>query len=842
MSEQTKPDHNKVVQLNPDRNAERNGTLPHVALTRLPAPMHAVRDKARQQLQGLLRELFDRADDALFELADKAGNNHEQNLYFDSMREVRIRRRAMEAAFFRSIDISFAQLLDQNAYRDESATDAQEFSIDELSLVKNDELEEMVATESMVNKANEQFAEPIQHLILRIGHLVPVKVYQKNNPVGADVICSAFTDAAKTVNIDVKAKLVLFKLFDNLVMVKLGGVFQSLNQLLIDANIMPSLKAGVRAKSPTQATTKQHYGANNESGNYREAASGELANTGYDEQANQVLHTLRDLLGSRRAPNSGAGEELASQDLMHILSQAQHHNMGSSAIPMSAAPLNLRDMLNQLLREQQQKPQAINQVDDDVINLVSMMFEFILDDRNLAAPMKVLLGRLQIPMVKVAIADKSFFSKGGHPARRLLNEMAMAALGWQEGNEEQLRKDSLFTKMTEIVQKILSEFESDMTIFNQLLADFRSYLDKDHRRAQILEQRTLDAEDGKAKSERARAEVDAALQQVVGANQLPAPAVTLLRDAWANVMFITALKQGTKSDEWNASVKTAEQLVWSLTAPMAKENRHQLLKLVPQLLQQLRQGLEGIAYNPFETTKLFKQLEALHLARLRAASGSAAPVASVSANQASLEQASKKQGSAVQVDVESATHTEPKATQKQAEQASVVAPRKPGAISPATPVPIAVEVAARVALPLAEPESKSEPKHENAAVATNTLASADSTTKTAASRPNVSAATEAALPDNDQHLSLINNITQGSWFEMMDAAGQKYRCRLAAIIKATGKYIFVNRSGMKVAEETRQSLAVSLKSGRLRVLDDGMLFDRALEAVIGNLREKRTNG
>src|SRR5690606_3452749 len=125
MSEHNKSDQNKVVQLNPDRNA-----APHVALTRLPAPMHAVRDKARQQLQGLLRELFDRADDALFELADKAGNNHEQNLYFDSMREVRIRRRAMEAAFFRSIDISFAQLLDQNAYRDESATDAQEFSID----------------------------------------------------------------------------------------------------------------------------------------------------------------------------------------------------------------------------------------------------------------------------------------------------------------------------------------------------------------------------------------------------------------------------------------------------------------------------------------------------------------------------------------------------------------------------------------------------------------------------------------------------------------------------------------------------------------------------------------
>ena len=62
------------------------------------------------------------------------------------------------------------------------------------------------------------------------------------------------------------------------------------------------------------------------------------------------------------------------------------------------------------------------------------------------------------------------------------------------------------------------------------------------------------------------------------------------------------------------------------------------------------------------------------------------------------------------------------------------------------------------------------------------------------------------------------------------------RCRLAAIIRGTSKYIFVNRAGVKVAEETRETLAVLLQQGKLRTLDDGMLFDRALESVITNLR------
>lgn len=832
MSESIKSDQNKVVHLNTERNS-----APHVALTRLPAPMHALRDKARQQLQAMLRELFDRADDALFELADKATNNHEQNLYFDSMREVRIRRRAIEAAFFRSIDIGFAQLLDPYAYRDQSRAEEKEISLDELSLVKNDELEEMVATESMINKANDQFAESIQHLTLRIDHLVPVKVYQKNNPLGVDVICNAFTDATKSVRIDVKAKLVLFKLFDNLVMAKLGSLFQALNQQLIDANILPSLKQGNKIKKTAPAAPANPYGAG-ASAAPNAGAQGEAA--GYDEQTNQVLHTLRDLLGSRNAPQRPAGEELASQELINILSTAQQRSMtfASDAGYSNAAPVNVREMLKDLLKGQEQKPQNINQVDDDVINLVSMMFEFILDDRNLAAPMKVLLGRLQIPMIKVAIADKSFFSKGGHPARRLLNELATAALGWQEGNEENQRKDNLFNKIEEVVQTVLADFEADMSIFNTLLTDFRAYLDKEKRRAQILEQRTIDAEDGKARSERARADVETALNAIIGKQNLPAAALKLLRDAWANVMFITCLKHGIDSNEWQSRITTAQQLVWSLCAPMDKENRQRLLKLVPVLLQQLRQGLESISYNPFDATTLFKQLEGLHLARLR---GEALPVA-VAAPKTPETQTAAPKAPVSQAKIEA--------------RATPVAPAdKPAANQPVLDEPVpapAIDKAGAAnpesapAVEAAGPNTADNPPAPTADAAREGVASTEAAGPSVAESVNaaqpfvvMSQETEEQLPEGDQHLSLVANITQGSWFEMTGDEGQKFRCRLAAIIRPTGKYIFVNRSGMKVAEETRNSLALAMKSGRLRVLDDGMLFDRALEAVIGNLRQGR---
>jgi Protein of unknown function (DUF1631) len=803
MSEFNKPevvklDAKKVVQLNVERNSPQQS---QIALARLPAAMHNLRDKARQQLQNLLRDLFDKVDDAMFELADKADNNQDQNLYFDSMREVRIRRRAMETTFFRQIDIGFAQLLDANAYREEIVEEKQ-VSADDLSLVKNDELEEMVATDGMINKANEQFAEAIQHLTLRIDHLVPIKVYQKNNPLGADVICRAFVQATSTLTIDVKAKLVLFKLFDNLVMSQLGKLFDALNRSLIDANILPSLKPATKMKkSPVQQ--------NNPAVGVPGVTSASTPAQIYDEQTNQVLQNLRNLLGTHNpaAVQQPQSSEIATPDLLRLLSQAQHKHDVTPSAGSQYTPVSLRQMLQELLTSETQKDAAINQVDDDVINLVSMMFEFILDDRNLAAPMKALIGRLQIPMVKVAIADKSFFSKGGHPARRLLNEMAMACLGWQETSAENLYKDHLYNKMQELVRIILSDFETDMGIFNNLLLDFRAFQEKEKRRAQILEQRTIDAEDGKAKSERARAEVDSALRNIIGDKLLPQTVTRLLRDAWANVMFISCLKQGTDSEDWVEKNSTAQQLVWSVTTSMDKDNRQKLLKMVPELLQKLRTGLEGISFSPLETTQLFKQLEAVHLARLRS-----------EVADRPVEKSPEPQKPILSPTASSETELEAKARELAEKNAQRRIPQVQ-TVKKAVPQP---EVP--VESPIEQPTVAASPAVETTVVAQDSFKPA----------PEVDLA-----HIESQHLALVANITQGTWFEMQGDNGEKYRCRLAAIIRPAGKYIFVNRSGMKVAEESRETLALALQQKRLSILDDGMLFDRALEAVIGNLRDKR---
>ena len=94
-----------------------------------------------------------------------------------------------------------------------------------------------------------------------------------------------------------------------------------------------------------------------------------------------------------------------------------------------------------------------------------MLFEYILDDRNLPDPMKALLSRLQIPMLKVAILDSVFFASKNHPARRLLNNLARASVGWADDGDRCPK--SLYGQVSSIVDRVLSEFSDDIGLFSQ---------------------------------------------------------------------------------------------------------------------------------------------------------------------------------------------------------------------------------------------------------------------------------------------------------------------------------------------------------------------------------------
>ncbi|WP_122384498.1 DUF1631 family protein, partial [Pseudomonas savastanoi] len=139
------PNDEKVVPLSKLLPAQGAGT----PLARLPVVLLQVRDKAAQQFKDALQALFDNADDTLFEMADRARSNTDQNIFFEAMRDLRLKRKSIERGF---LDKFYESFLALGQYQIHEPVLPTAVSFDKLALVHNDDLEKTVAVDAMVSK------------------------------------------------------------------------------------------------------------------------------------------------------------------------------------------------------------------------------------------------------------------------------------------------------------------------------------------------------------------------------------------------------------------------------------------------------------------------------------------------------------------------------------------------------------------------------------------------------------------------------------------------------------------------------------------------------------------
>jgi len=751
---------------------------------RLPVALIQVRDKAAQQLKKALQGLFDSADDSLFEMADRATSNVEQNAFFEAMRDLRLKRKTIERGFLQKIFESFANL---NQYEIGKAPQLDAVSFDGLSLVQDDALEESVAIDAMVSKVINRDGVALGHLTTRLNALVSKKIDEKNNPLGPRALCEGFLDACRDLGVEIKVKLIIFKLFEKSVLGDLDQLYAEVNQLLIVAGVLPELKS-----APPRRNTERSAAARSARGDGAALAAEGTASFG-EEGIQEVFGALQLLLAEVRGSGLPARElpagavPISSNDLLRLLSHMQQRLPDQSVA--ATDEFDLRNQLESLLGRasaKSGKARVVGEVDEDVINLVSMLFEFILDDRTLPDSLKALIARLQIPMLKVAVLDKTFFSRGSHPARRLLNEIASAALGWVD--QDDVQRDTLYQRIDQVVQRLLNDFVDDPAIFAELLAEFMAFTGDERRRSDLLEQRTRDAEEGRAKSELARQQVEQALNQRLLGKTLPETVVRLLQEAWSKVLMLTCLKHGVESAQWQAVLVTMDELVWSVEPHEDPQARLRLLELVPGLLRSLREGLDSAGIDPFVTSEFFARLEALHV------------------------QAFQRFKRAMPVEVDNSEAAAPTLAE---EAAQVLPADEVATVLPLLELPVSVEA-----------QQAEEPEMVEVIEEIILLAPGERREQES----------EVNLADDDEALLQVDGLRVGSWVEFQEDEENKLRCKLAAVIKPSGKFIFVNRTGMKVLEKTRMGLAVEFRRGAIRLLDDALLFDRALESVIGNLR------
>ena len=791
---------------------------------------------ASERLPTSLKTVLDKVDDALFELANKADSSQRQNLYFDAMRELRLKRDSFEASFIASFNEEFEDSIDLEKALRGPAPFTPEL---ELALVESDEVEESLALTNFVESVRTKCKQQLFHLDRRMGYLLSQpELSDRDNPLGPQVIGSAFRTACQQLESDIEVKLTLFKMFDKFAGAGIHQMYTAVNEHLIRRDVLPKITGSmnpgghnprrtrviiesddeqVEATGPDVFSTLQTMMSNGQLGGGRAISNlsggggvgggagiafgggvggnaGGIAGGSGGSSAGAGGSSNGAALNTGAGPGGAPGTDgspgmnaFGTANLVDTLTLLQQGDLsaleddGAESIDPAHFTAGNVNVLRSI-RETGAIGQ-VNQTDGLTLDIVSILFDYILDDPAIPAAMKALIGRLQIPMLKVALLDKALFSKKSHPARRLLDALAGAAVGWSApaGNE-----DSLFHTVDRIVHSILDEFDDDVAVFERALEDLEAFLARETADA---EQRAADSAQSlraREQIELAKLAVDEAINERIRGQEMRTFIRQFLLDYWRQLMIITHIEHGVDSEIWHDQLRTAEDLVWSIQSKSGPEERQALTKKLPQILKNIRRGMATLEMDPPTCSKFLSMLASVHvvsvkhteeagLAERHLFSSPAEDEPLVAESDSSDNEDFVKQGLARLFDQRGVD------TQELDFDLSVFEPEAADAAP--------------------------EPEHLS--------------------------------PDIMAFVEQVTALDLGDWVEFDNDDGSTMRARFTWISPSTGRYLFTMRQGEKALDTTLTGLADQFARGVARRIETkpDPIFDRA----IGDLMEKLEN-
>jgi len=555
-------------------------------------------------LLSLLDDMFASCDDLYFDLASRASSNVEQNLYFESMREVRVKTRSGRSQFQTNLSQSLSHLHTAKTLGSKESAPATE----ELGMLGDEDLELDVAVKSMTTRARAVTKKPLFELRCRAQSLYKISnLADDENPFDPGSLINQFVNATEQINIDIKARIILLKQFERIVISRLPEIYIKANKLLEDN--------GIQFKRPKQAKTAagqkpSPFSRSEEAGEESFLSDSDQLQYPY---SNPTFNELTGLLSRLRKASVGGvselplfsspqGTRISNAQLLSLLNTEQSQSMA-----LAQGDIDLRTILQNLLKQPPNAdgPVAVEQFDEDIINLVAMFFDFVLDDHNIPDSVKTLLSRLQMPVLKIALKDKQFFSDDRHNARQFINEIARISIGITD--DSPAAKD-LYEKLEDWVHDIQTQTGNIEAGFESAFTELIAYNKQIEKRAELIEKRTNENAKGQARKQLAKIKTQQAIKESLDGKKISRPVAEFIVELWQQALYIALAKHGEESDEWLSSLQTMQDLIWCARKHDDQKSRQRFERIRADLDQRLQQGLKLTTLNDAQTNAQIKQI------------------------------------------------------------------------------------------------------------------------------------------------------------------------------------------------------------------------------------------
>lgn len=509
-----------------------------------------------------------------------------------------------------------------------------------LSLVPMEEMDSQLAFAAISRPFDIQQSERLAGLGVRLGVLLGRELVRANhNPFRPEVFLRALREAWCEFEPDEAAHELIVPLLRSGIVFDLGPILDALGDKLKPTRSREERFAKTDDSAAARAARARRAAAVSQQLRRLFGAAEPLANAGLDIP---MIPDLPQGSGGWRpsaaagfagaAPASGGRPVAAGAPAGQVLAvQSGKGHAAGTAAPIPAPLIELLEKLAgapgpaaqaglavaphevfYLPRLKQSLPRgSLSRGDETTLDLLSRIFETVLLDDAIPQETRELIAFLQVPVLKAALKDRSFFFEEAHPARRMLDLLSHA--GWElpAGAD-----DPVYRAMQRGVDKVRNEARPEA--FAAAVADLESSIAE---RARLEEAAIAGPIAQATRQEKQAAAVRSAKKAVLlrlAGEQVVALVGTFLEQRWTPVLALAYTIEDSRPGAVDNATRAMDDLIWSVKPKVTQEQRKALIKRLPVLLTTLNKWLDAIKWQDAERLQFFAALAECHATIVRA--------------------------------------------------------------------------------------------------------------------------------------------------------------------------------------------------------------------------------
>ena len=793
------------------------------------------RDLLCDGLCAAIAVMLDKSDASVKEVVDKSDDQELRKLMLEAQAVIQSNRAAIEKQFREKYQTEFRKATNKAKKVQASFAD---ISLGELSLVGEDDLNETLKFNAAGAKFKRKCEEQLSAIDQRARVLLDDPALESDdNPFGVQPMLEAFRHACKQTGAEVPVRLVILKLFEEHVPDEAIDAYGKVNELLIANQILPKIKYGI-TRSKDSGGKRPAGAGGDKAGDEKEKAGAAAAAEEPEDEGDMFARIAKMLApianqGPPPAPGMGIGNVPVMQgaQLSGALTNIQKGDFtgvtGAEGVDLGAIFAAASSMTN-VLKDLKGSSvgQSMGQVDAMTLDIVSMLFDELFDDAKVPIALKGIIGRLQLPMLKVALADKDLFTKKTHPARKLLDTLGQIGYRLPPDFDDTA---PLFAKLEGFIEEIVEGFQDNTEIFETVREKLEEIIvEFDHRQNEETEKARIAAEQAEALALAKAAAQDEIVARVEKAPHSPRVIVEFFVQHWIKYMLIVHARDGKDSEGWKAALDTIDQLLWSTEPKATPEERRKLAGSIPGILKRVREGVTAAAVEPEVSTAFFGALMKCHTEVMQALPAKAKEKEKVREFAGKSADSSGKMPVAKMPGVETT-----------GKMAAARMPSKPAAPPPPVHADLLDFTApVEVANPFGEGKVQVATDDLDFTASPAPAASSEVALEPTAVSSPAPAPSSSSRARRAQTIPLPARMIEGAWVEILNADDSKTYGRLHFVSPMKSHFLFVDRKGNKVYECSRSMLARRLESLEIVILEgepDASLFDRIMTSLFGKL-------